>query len=219
QRAEVIAHPPTDERPYRNPPQQTIVSSDTDRWEGGVCSLTKALLPDIFGETVKVNEEMVHLRSHAVDLIKDERAPRLVSWAERRHGGRAALALAIAATNPKIRDKAAWLGWFATTTNPVDLEGSAEAILQARPKPIVWAASKPGSIAERAVAAFQAKAGEGPAASYLSQASFTVEKETLVVSVPTRLAQERLDASHQSAMREAARAVGAASFRVERLRQ
>ncbi|MEO1043481.1 MAG: hypothetical protein AAFX52_14465 [Pseudomonadota bacterium] len=217
QRADVIAHPLTTKRPYRNPPLETFVSSDTDDLEEGVCSLTKALLPDILD--TNVNDEMGKLRSCATDLLNDERAPRLLSWAERRHGHRAALALAIAATNPKIRDKAAWLGWFATTTSPVDLEGSAEAILKARPKPITWAVSKPGSIADRAVTAFQSRAGEGPAASYLSQASFCVEQGTLVVSVPTRLAQERLDASYQSAMLEAAMAVGAASFRVDRLRQ
>ncbi|MEM6748620.1 MAG: helix-turn-helix domain-containing protein [Pseudomonadota bacterium] len=220
QRAEIIAHPLGGERPKRNLPRETFVRSDTDdlRMED-VCPLTKALLPEVFGSGVNVNGEMDELRARSAELIKDDRAPRLLSWAERRHGSRAGLALAVAATSPKIRDRAAWLGWFATTTSPVDLEGSAEAILKARPKPMPQGNHPPGSLADRFVTAFAAKAGEEPAASYLSQASFKLKDDQLVISVPTRLAQQRLDEAYQNAMMDAVEAVNAASYRVERLRQ
>lgn len=217
QRSDVIAHPLNHERPYRNPPQQTFVSSDTDLLEeGGVCSLTKALLPDVFGPAVNVNDEIAHLRAQSVTLLGDERAPRLLSWAERRHGKRAALALAVAAISPKIRDRAAWLGWFATTTNPVDLEGSAEAILKARPKAIPAAVCEPGSMRDRVLTAFKEVAGEEASASYLSQASLALEGATLVVTAPTRLAQNRLDGAYQSALMRAAEAVGASAIAVRR---
>ncbi|MEO1658457.1 MAG: helix-turn-helix domain-containing protein [Pseudomonadota bacterium] len=219
QRAEVIAHPLTLKRPNRNPPQETFVSSDTDDLEGGVCSLTKALLPDVFGPSVNANAERGYLRTQSTKLLDDERAPKLLSWAERRHGKRAALALAIAATNPKIRDRAAWLGWFATTTHPVDLEGSAEAILKARPKTLPKVMHDPQSLAGQVVGAFQERAGEEAASSYLGQASFDLKDGLLTVSVPTRLAQKRLDEAHRDAMLEASQAVNAASYRVERLRQ
>ncbi|MEM1381212.1 MAG: hypothetical protein AAGH41_11390 [Pseudomonadota bacterium] len=138
-------------------------------------------------------------------VFGEGRGSRLWSWAERRHGDRAVLGLAIATCHPKINNPAGWFGWFATTSADVDLEGMAYSILQSRPKAI---APADDPLLARLMDAFAEDAGRDAALSYLSSAQIVPVQTTLTVTVPSTMARRRLRERFGGALAKAAQALG-----------
>jgi hypothetical protein len=211
---EMSAQAPGVERPIRNLPSQTFVRTVIDEKEelaqspmSDEAAMAVRLHPSLTGENAQSPDSL------AGSLFGEERGGRLLAWARRRHGEKAILALAIAAQDDRLRDKAGWFAWFATTAETPDLTANAEALLKRRRGetggPAISVSVPKEPLHARFFEAFEAKAGRASLSSYLSNATLSgAAGGALDISLPTRLAERRLKERFLSAITEAALEAG-----------
>lgn len=168
--------------------------------DSAIVSKAEAIHPGISADPSKA----------AAEALGEKKGRRLWSWAERRRGPSAILALAIAVKSKKVKDPEAWFGWYATSAGEVDLEGLASTVSEAPKK----ASGPRDPVLAQFAEAFATTAGEGPALSYLSAGSAEKRDGVLLLRPASRMAAARLAERHADDLRRAAAASG---FRAVRL--
>jgi hypothetical protein len=212
------ARAPADERPTRNPPSHTPVRhvgedkpgvdpASEDLRLAGRLHRPLAALPS------HTEEREAAIAATAETILGRSRGRKLFAWAQRRHGDTAVLALAIAAENPKLRDRAGWFGWFATSADTPDLAGNAEALLAAsKTRTTREPLPQPEPPDERFRGFFDIFEGltdRGVVSSYLAGSKLQGEPcGPLTIHLATRTAEERLRQRHWKALGLAATEAG-----------
>lgn len=187
------------ERAIRNPPVQT---SERPPEVAEAVEAAERICPGLPADP----------ETHAEQILGGRKARRLWPWALRRHGEAACLALAIAGHDPRVKDPAAWFGWYATAAGEVDLLGIAERLAEkAKRAAPIEAPADP--LAAELMRRFAERAGEAPALSYLGRAVVETQGDMLTVRTTGRTAAERLS-RHAHAMKEAASALGFSAIRI-----
>lgn len=216
--SEESAQAPADKRPNRNLPSDTIVrhvghgETDLDPVSQD-CALAGRLHPPLASLPTHHDDRNRRLTESAEVILGTSRGPKLLDWARRRHGDAAILALAIAAENPKLRDRAGWFGWFATSAETPDLTGNAEALLASSARKSVHVALPPPTPKapqfKQLFESFERLTDRGVVASYLACADLCPDEDgSLRINLPTRTAEERLRHRHGEAIRLAAMEAG-----------
>ncbi|GGY56478.1 hypothetical protein [Parvularcula lutaonensis] len=168
--------------------------------ESAMIERAEAIMPGISADPSKA----------AAEALGEKKGRRLWSWAHRRHGPDAILALAIASKSAKIKDPEAWFAWYATNAAEVDLEGLAARVTKAPQK----AAPPSDPLLARFAEAFAETAGEGAALSYLSNAAIAARGKLLVIRTASRIAMDRLASAHMDNLQRAAALMGFAEVQL-----